>query len=208
MTTTILMTGFGPFPGAPFNPTEPLVRELARRRHPAFANVRRVAHVFRVSYDAVDRELPALLQREQPDALIMFGLATRTRHLRVEMRARNALTRRVPDAGGWIPDTASIDAEAPAARPLRAPMLRLLMAARAAGVPAALSRDAGSYLCNYLCWRAAEAAGDGRPRLVAFIHVPIVHRVRIRAARRRPLTLDDLTRAGEAIVRAALAAAR
>ncbi|HZD90599.1 MAG TPA: pyroglutamyl-peptidase I, partial [Pseudolabrys sp.] len=28
--TTILVTGFGPFPGAPFNPTVPLVRRLAR----------------------------------------------------------------------------------------------------------------------------------------------------------------------------------
>ena len=35
MAITILITGFGPFPGAPFNPTEPLAQELARRRHPA-----------------------------------------------------------------------------------------------------------------------------------------------------------------------------
>ena len=42
MTFTILLTGFGPFPGAPFNPTGPLVEHLARRRHPALAGVRRV----------------------------------------------------------------------------------------------------------------------------------------------------------------------
>src|SRR5713101_7453563 len=66
-------------PGAPLNPTEPLVRELARRRHPG--DVRRVAHVCRVNYEAVDRELPALLEREAPDALVMFGLAGRTKHV-------------------------------------------------------------------------------------------------------------------------------
>ena len=60
MPFTILLTGFGPFPGAPFNPTGPLVRALARRRHPALAGVRRVAHVFDTRYDAVDRELPEL----------------------------------------------------------------------------------------------------------------------------------------------------
>ncbi|HKN09806.1 MAG TPA: pyroglutamyl-peptidase I, partial [Pseudomonadota bacterium] len=43
MSLTVLITGFGPFPGAPFNPTEPLAQELARRPHPAFANVRRLA---------------------------------------------------------------------------------------------------------------------------------------------------------------------
>src|SRR5436309_15987355 len=78
MSRTIVITGFGPFPGAPFNPTEPLAVELAQRRHPAFANVRRVAHVFRTSYEVVDRELPTLIAREKPAALVMVGLATRT----------------------------------------------------------------------------------------------------------------------------------
>jgi pyroglutamyl-peptidase len=180
---------------------------LAQRRHPAFANVRRVAHVFRVSYEAVDRELPALIAREKPQAFVMFGLAGRTKHVRIETRARNVLTRVVPDADGQIPLTAAIVPEAPMALSLRAPTHRLLMAARATGVPAALSHDAGSYLCNYLCWRAAEAGRSGAPRLIAFVHVPQVRRAQVHS-RRPPLTLEDLTEAGEAIVRAAIAAAR
>src|SRR5713226_1750280 len=125
MTVTILITGFGPFPGAPFNPTEPLAQELARRRHPAFANVRRVFHVFRVSYEAVDRDLPALLESERPDALIMFGLA-RIRQVRIETRARNTLTRWLPDAAGYLPLSGTILAGAPPALPLRAPTLLML----------------------------------------------------------------------------------
>jgi pyroglutamyl-peptidase len=207
MTATILITGFGPFPGAPFNPSEPLALELARRRHPAFASVRRVAHVFPVTYDAVDRELPALIAREKPAALVMFGLAARTKHVRIETRARNVLTRIVPDADGQIPLAATIAPGAPITLPLRAPAQRLLMAALATGVPAALSRDAGHYLCNYLCWRAAEAARAGVLRLAAFIHVPGVRRVQVQP-RPPALTLDDLAEAGEAIVRAAVAAAR
>ena len=39
MALTILVTGFGPFPGAPFNPTGPLVERLARLRRPALADV-------------------------------------------------------------------------------------------------------------------------------------------------------------------------
>src|ERR1700730_15075741 len=169
MSVTVLITGFGPFPGAPFNPTEVLAKELARRRHPAFANVRRISHVFRVSYEAVDRDLPALLASERPDALIMFGLAARTRHVRIETRARNALSRSVPDVGGHLPRSGTILAGGPAALPLRAPAQRLLMAARSTGMPAAPSRDAGHYLCNYLCWRAAEAPRNGAPRLASFI---------------------------------------
>ena len=73
MTATILITGFGPFPGAPYNPTQPLVRRLVRRRHPAFAGVRRIAHVFPVSYEAVDRELPALIAAKfHLDATVLY----------------------------------------------------------------------------------------------------------------------------------------
>ena len=95
MALTVLLTGFGPFPGTPFNPATSLPVRLATRRRPALADVRRVAHVFRTSYAAVDAELPQLIARERPDAVLMFGVATRTNYLRVETRAHNA-RRRVP----------------------------------------------------------------------------------------------------------------
>jgi pyroglutamyl-peptidase len=207
MTATILITGFGPFPGAPFNPSEPLALRtgaapLSRLRRRSSRRAR-----FRVTYEAVDAELPALIAREKPAALVMFGLAARTKHMRIETRARNVLTRILPDADGQIRTGATIAPGAPVALSLRAPAQRLLTAALASGVPAALSHDAGRYVCNYLCWRAAEAAGAGALRLAAFIHVPKVRRAQVQ--RRHPaLTLDDLARAGEAIVRTALAAAR
>src|SRR5438445_6379870 len=94
----VLITGFGPFPGAPYNPTMPLVARLVRLRRPALAEVELSGHIFPVTYTAVDRELPQLLARHRPHALLMFGLATRTRYLRIETRARNALTMLWPDA--------------------------------------------------------------------------------------------------------------
>ena len=208
MTFTILITGFGPFPGAPSNPTGPLVRALTRRRNRAFAGVRRVAHVFRTSYETVDRELPGLLARERPELLVMFGVATRSRHLRIETCASNRMSLAVPDAGGFCPSAATIAAGAPAQLPLRAPAQRLAAAARAVGVPARVSRDAGAYLCNYLCWRASEACtGADAPRLVTFVHVPPVWNVRA-GGRCPPFTLEHLVQAGEAILLESLAAAR
>jgi len=203
----ILLTGFGPFPGAPFNPTGRLVEKLARNRHLASSGVRRTSHVFRTSYESVDRELPALLARTKPDVLVMFGLAGRTRHVRIETRARNAISRVAPDATGRRPKTGTIVAGAAATMAMRTPAQRLVKAARSAGVKAALSHDAGRYLCNYLCWRASEAARrPNGPKVAAFVHVPKVRAVR--GARRAPLTFDQLLRAGEAIVLAAIAGAR
>jgi pyroglutamyl-peptidase len=203
----VLLTGFGPFPGAPYNPTARLVEKLVRSRQLAIAGVRRSAHVFRTSYDSVDRDLPLLIKRANPDVLVMFGLASRSRHVRIETRARNALGRLIPDAAGYLPRAAAIAAGADATLPMRVPAARLVRAARSAGVDARVSRDAGSYLCNYLCWHATEAvARPNGPKIAAFVHVPLVGRPGNR--RRAALTFDDLVRTGEAIVRAAIAAAR
>jgi pyroglutamyl-peptidase len=203
----ILLTGFGPFPGAPFNPTERLVERLARSRHLARRDVRGTSHVFRTSYEAVDRELPPLLARTKPDIWVMFGLASRTRHVRIETRARNTISRIVPDAAGGRRLTGSIVAGAAATVAMRTPAQRLVKAARSTGVKAALSRDAGRYLCNYLCWRATEAAGRPHgPKVAAFVHVPKVRGTG--RTRRAPLTFDQLLRAGESIVMAAIASAR
>ena len=71
----ILITGFGPFPGAPHNPTMPLVARLLRLRRPAFSEVEFSGHIFPVTYKAVDRELPQLLAQHRPHALLMFCTA-------------------------------------------------------------------------------------------------------------------------------------
>ena len=205
--TTVLITGFGPFPGAPFNPTTPLVKRLARLRRPALADVEIVPHVFATSYAAVDRELPRLIARHRPDTLLMFGLAPRARWLRIETRARNTLAL-LPDVGGATPRSRAIATGEPASLTMPAPARRLLGAARTARLPVALSRDAGRYLCNYLCWQAALAARKG-PRIAAFVHVPNIARTRRRRGKKRRFTLDDLTRAGgRLLVEIAMAARR
>lgn len=206
----ILITGFGTFPGAPYNPTPEIVARLVKLRRPAFADVARIGHIFPVTYQAVDRELPDLLKRHRPDALLMFGLAARTPYLRIETRARNAVTLLWPDAQGGMRGGSTI-APGADAMSFGPHTLRLLRAALATGIDVRLSRDAGRYLCNYLCWRAQEAVRDGEvPRLAAFVHVPLVPRgpaMRRPSAMPRP-TLEHLVDAGEAMLLQMVAMAR
>ena len=71
------------------------------------------------------------------------------------------------------------------------------------GIDARASRDAGSYLCNYLSWRAIEAARrKNGPRLVAFVHVPRLARGRSFRGKGTPhrITLEELVDAGEAML--------
>jgi pyroglutamyl-peptidase len=198
----ICITGFGPFPGAPFNPTGPLVARLLRLRRPAFGEVELSGHIFPVTYKAVDRELPELLAKHRPHALLMFGLASRTPYVRVETRARNAVTTLWPDADHALMHKGSISdgADAMMFGPHTAKLFRV---ARATGLDARASRDAGSYLCNYLSWRAIEATCvDSGPRLAAFVHVPPLARgaeSRRKNAGHR-VTLEELVDAGEAML--------
>lgn len=206
-----LVTGFGPFPGAPFNPTERLVQRLCALRRPAFAGIQRIPHIFTVAYGVVDRDLPRLLAEHRPDILLMFGLAARTPYIRIETRARNAITTIWPDADGTRIGFGRIARGADDALMFGPHMARLLRAAQDTGVPSRASRDAGRYLCNYLCWRTIEAnAASVSPPLSAFIHVPLVPRgaVSIRRGGARKVTADDLLHASEAILREMIRLAR
>lgn len=204
---SVLITGFGPFPGAPFNPTGALARRLARLHHPALADVRLTAHVFTVGYAAVDRDLPRLIADHRPQVLLMFGLAARTRHVRIETRARNARAS-FPDATGARPPGRAIVAGAPH-RPMPIPAVPLLVGARQTRVPVRLSRDAGAYLCNYLCWRALDRMpGQDAPLIAAFVHVPKLAIAPRRTGCKRRITAADLERIGARILLTLVATAR
>lgn len=219
----ILITGFEAFPGAPYNPTPRLVERLLRLRRPALTDVERIGHIFPVTYEAVDRQLPELIARHQPDALLMFGLAQRTPFMRIETRARNTVTQIFPDASHRQVRSRTLEHSAESTKRFGPHTARLLRAAQATGIDARASLSAGFYLCNYLSWRAIEAverahdsgkkepafgqnhtAGYNGPRLAAFIHVPLVPRdaahQRRRGAGKSPVTFEQLVDAGEAVM--------
>ena len=202
----VLITGFGAFPGVRFNPTARLAATLAAVRRPGLEDVVRIAHVFETSYAAVEQALPAVLADIRPDVVLLFGLATRTPFLRIETRALNRRSALFADVRGCRPTKVAITPRAPVAMRGNAPHQRLAIAARQAGVPAELSHNAGSYLCNYVYWRALELTA-GQP-LVQFVHVPAVRCEPARIAQPRAMTLDDLTRAGMKMLMVLIAAAR
>lgn len=180
------------------NPTGPLIRALKRKLQ-SRAGRQVDTHVFRTTYAAVDRDLPRLLARKKPDALLMFGLATRSRGLRVETQARNRISRH-PDASGIMPDRQKIAEGAPRTQPIRGPKATLLRAAKSGTLPARLSVNAGDYLCNYLYWHALESVGcSGGPSRAVFIHVPPLDARKVPHAKR---TLDNLVVAAAAIAEA------
>lgn len=168
---SVLVTGFGPFPGAPVNPTQQIVRNLGRTKRLAGHSI--AAHVFETSYAAVDCDLPRLIAKHRPRALVMFGLAANTPYIRIETTAHNEVSRQHVDVTGRKPKAAAIRPARVAFRRGRASFTQLVNAARSAGFKAQISQDPGRYVCNYIYWRAIEMAQKpGGPRHVVFVHVP------------------------------------
>ena len=208
--TAVLMTGFGRFPGVPINPTADLVARLERNRRHALSGLRIATHVFATRYAAVDGDLPKLIARERPDAVVLFGVAARAKSVRMELLARNRASVLSPDAGGARPASAIIARGGPFWRRGRFPVHRLVAAVRSTGLRACVSRNAGSYLCNYAYWRALEAAEQaGGPRIVVLVHIPPVRKTgRPQRGGRRACSRRSLTRAGETVLVAVRAALR
>ena len=145
-----------------------------------FAGVRRVAHVFRVSYEAVDRELPAAARaRAAGRAGHVRPCDAHQAHAGRNPRAQCAHAHACADAGGPTPDAGTIVPDAP----------RSAAAARAGAAAAhggAVDRRAGRALARRRALSlqlSVLAGGRGRRRrrrpaaLAAFIHVPRVSRV-------------------------------
>jgi pyroglutamyl-peptidase len=208
----VLVAGFGPFPGAPKNPSGQLALTVAHSRRVALSGAKIIGIVIPTAYREVFSTFSDVLKAEKPDAVLMFGLAGSTPFMRIETRAANVASGIHPDAAGEMPAHPSLVAGSPQILNARAPVYRLLAAARRAGVNVKLSADAGRYICNAAFFHALDGARrTDAPKLVAFVHIPWPHGRRPRKPRTRKNCAPSakiLNLAGEEILLALIAAAR
>ncbi|WP_299480945.1 pyroglutamyl-peptidase I [uncultured Roseibium sp.] len=164
---TILVTGFTPFPGAPVNPTEQLMRRLSKRLGKHQTGVEFVFEVLPTTWAGRQEVTSKLREELRPDAIVHFGVDGTRRTLNVETRAVNRATRIRTDADGKAPTRPELAPGNERARSATLPARALLQAAKTAGVPSTLSSNAGTYLCNATLW---DTIGSSVPCI--FIHVP------------------------------------
>jgi pyroglutamyl-peptidase len=200
--TSVLMTGFGPFPGVGRNATLELVPELALRAERLFAGVEMCTAILPTEWTAAPRRIAALIAEGDPDLVLHFGVSQRARGFEIEMRARNAAAAS-PDAAGALPEAPAIHPEGRAFLPTSLPVHHLAWRLRRIGVPAYVSRDAGAYLCNWLLYHSlARAPRPGRR--IGFIHVPTSLARAAAQQRARPLSWQQAIAGGLEILAACL----
>lgn len=193
----ILVTGFGPFPGARSNPTGTLIRRLETER-PRLARlgIELALEILPTAFAEVGQRLEELERSQGSDAILHLGLAARRKVLCVETRALNRVSLLRFDARKASAKSPAVLAGAPPILRARFPAARIAAALARANIPSRLSIHAGHYVCNqtfYLSLALFPA------KAIGFIHVPRPAGTRAAPAKRhlalgRP-SLDDLTRA-------------
>ena len=181
----IVVTGFEPFGGAAENASWQAVQRLT--------GVERV--LLPVSFaraaEAV-RRIVAL----GPDAVILTGEAAGRNAVSVERVAVNLMDARIPDNDGAQPVDLPVRPGGPAAWLATLPTRAMMEAMVAAGVPAALSYTAGTYVCNCAFYALMDAiARSGRPIPGGFIHVPAAGMPPETAARGLRIAVDQVATA-------------
>ena len=172
-----LVTGFGPFGHVAENPSGRLAEGCGRP-----------FRVLEVAYEAVDLFLEGL-NPEGFDTLLMLGVAVGRTHVTPELYARNWKGETADVRGVSIPGP--IEETEPLL--LSSTLWNAHLVAELSVHPGVFaSMDAGSYLCNYLSYRALRRFPQKR---VGFLHVPPIERISLE---RQAETLSEILTAVEA----------
>jgi pyroglutamyl-peptidase len=158
-----LVTGFGPFPRVPRNPSQLLVERL--EASVAGTTVQR--RILPTEYHAAGPLIQSLLDDLRPDICLCIGVGHAGDPLRLETTARNFGTVDAPDHSGST-FSGPIAADGPETYTATLPLDSIL-----AALPVVLSNDAGGYVCNYIFFTARHHIARARlPTACGFLHIP------------------------------------
>lgn len=206
----ILVTGFEPFGNDTQNASQEAVERLRTRwaagTSADLPEVELDTATLAVSFARSGPALLAAVADLRPDVVLAVGEAGGRTELTPERWAVNADDARIPDNDGAQPIGARIDA-GPDRRRLSLDPDQLAEAMAENGLPAAVSDDAGRFVCNHVAYVVAGSTGESAatgPTLGGFVHVPAVRSLgaatvgaetdgdaRVAVS---PLSFDDLAR--------------
>jgi pyroglutamyl-peptidase len=171
---TILLTGFGPFPGIPVNASGLLVPVFGRAARKRFPDLSIKTLVLPTEWQRGPARVAAAIERIKPDVAIHFGVSPKAHGFVVERRGVNTCMA-TADGAGELPVVPHLDADGPGRLAVTLPVEAIIAGLRRAGLPAVPSDDAGTYLCNAVLYRSlgrAESATTEKSMIAGFIHIP------------------------------------
>jgi pyroglutamyl-peptidase len=195
-----LVTGFEPFGGDRVNPSF----EALRRLPPRLGGLDIATAALPVVYGRTLPALRAAIAEHRPDIVLGAGLAGGRAELSLERVAINIDDARIPDNGGNQPIDQPVVAGGPAAYFATLPIKAAVAALREAGLPAAVSNSAGTFLCNHVFYGLMHEAATGADRFRGgFLHVPYLPSQAARVPGAPSMTLEQIVEGIEIILEVA-----
>ena len=166
-----LITGFDAFGGERVNPSLEAMKRLPSHIGSIVLATQRLPAAFASSLPL----LFAAIEREHPDIVLCVGEAGSRLELSPERVAINVQDARILDNDGDRPIDVPVVAGGPAAYFSTLPIKAAVQAMRAAGLPAAVSNSAGTFVCNHVFYGLMHyAATRGARFRGGFMHVPFL----------------------------------
>ncbi len=165
--TTVLLTGFEPFAGDATNPSWDAVQLV----DVPGANL--VKQLLPCSFGDSLTVLRQAIEASEPDVVIAVGLAGGRAAITPERVAVNLDDARIPDNSGRSPVDEPVVDGGPVAYFTSLPVKAGVAAMQSAGLPAAVSHTAGTFVCNHVFYGLMHLIATERPGLRGgFVHVP------------------------------------
>jgi pyroglutamyl-peptidase len=169
---TILLTGFGPFPGVAKNATQTLVPHLVKAARPLFPTHDILGEILPTEWTAAPERLGRLLEKVEAVLILHFGVSQEAQGFQLELISRNLRTA-LQDGAGELPASERVIETGPELLAATLPAERIAARLLGLGYPCSTSDNAGSYLCNALLYHSLAAArGRPVPHLAGFVHLP------------------------------------
>ncbi len=186
----ILITGFEPFGGDPVNPSALVCRAL-HGQPVAHA----VVHAVELPcvFGGALRVLDQALAETAPVLVIALGLAAGRGEISVERVALNIDDARIPDNAGAQPVDVPVVQGGPAAWFSTLPVKAIVSGLRRAGLPAAVSQTAGTFVCNHVFYGLQHRLAGSGVRS-GFLHLPLIETQAATHPGEPTLPLQDLVR--------------
>ena len=184
--TKVLLTGFEPFGKATLNPSGEIVKQINGD------NI--VTAILPVAYAQSAEALLGLIEHHKPDVVICLGQAEGRTQITPERIAINLDDARLADNEGVTRIDEPILVDGPVAYVSTLPIKEFVTAINAAGVPAAVSLSAGTFLCNHIFYVAQDALRGTKVRS-GFVHVPLMDEQAGEFPGLRTMPLDQMIKA-------------
>lgn len=192
-----LVTGFDPFGGDAVNPSSLAVSRLKKK----IGKVTVISAVLPTSYARSAAVLREAIDGAKPNIVLCVGQAGGRTELCLERVGINVQDARIPDNDGQQPIDVPVRANGPAAYFSNLPVKACVAEMRKAGLPAAVSNTAGTFVCNHILYSLMDIFESHPAKMRGgFLHIPYVPEQAARLGGAPSMAVDDIVRGIEIIL--------